>query len=51
MYKYHYPSMHQIKDNAVQKDEAIGVLKAIKHKLFEQISDLENQIRQLERMD
>jgi len=30
MYKYHYPSMHQIKDNAIQKDEAIGVLKAKK---------------------
>lgn len=52
MYKYHYPSMHQIiNDKAIQKDEAIGVLKAKKHELFEQISDLENQIRQLERMD
>ena len=43
--------MHQIKDKAIQKDEAIGVLKAKKHELYEQISDLENQIKQLERMD
>ena len=49
MYKYHYPSLLPINDISIQKDEAIGVLKARKHKLYEQIADLENQIKQLER--